>query len=106
MSGSDCLLCWATSPTDAATWPWSLLAAGWVCGWFWELWNYWAAAKWHYIFPMFQQWKIFEMLAPGYLGFLPFAWECFVMYISAKAVSGALRARSRQKLPVRQQPEQ
>jgi hypothetical protein len=61
----------------------SLLAAGWICGWLWEFWNYWAAAKWHYIFPMFQKWKIFEMPAPGYLGFLPFALECFVMYVTA-----------------------
>ena len=61
----------------------SLLIAGFVCGWFWEFWNYWAAAKWHYIFPIAQRWKIFEMPAPGYLGFLPFAVECFVMYISA-----------------------
>ena len=57
--------------------------AGWICGWLWEFWNYWAAAKWHYIFPMFQQWKIFEMPAPGFLGFLPFALECFVMYVTA-----------------------
>ncbi|HEV2117644.1 MAG TPA: hypothetical protein VGR48_16540 [Terriglobales bacterium] len=61
----------------------SLLIAGFVCGWFWEFWNYWAAAKWHYIFPMFQQLKIFEMPAPGYLGFLPFAAECFVMCVTA-----------------------
>ena len=61
----------------------SLLVAGWVCGWLWEFWNYWAAAKWHYIFPMFQKWKIFEMPAPGYFGFLPFALECFVMYVTA-----------------------
>ncbi|HLK32868.1 MAG TPA: hypothetical protein VKT29_07240 [Terriglobales bacterium] len=61
----------------------SLLIAGFVCGWLWEFWNYWASAKWHYIFPMFQQWKIFEMPAPGYLGFLPFAVECFVMYVTA-----------------------
>lgn len=61
----------------------SLLLAGFVCGWFWEFWNYWAAAKWHYIFPIAQHLKIFEMPAPGYLGFLPFAVECFVMYVSA-----------------------
>jgi len=35
----------------------ALLLSGFVCGWLWEFWNYWAAAKWHYIFPMFQQWK-------------------------------------------------
>jgi len=61
----------------------SLLASGFVCGWLWEFWNYWAAAKWHYIFPMFQDFKIFEMPIPGYLGFLPFALECFVMYVTA-----------------------
>lgn len=61
----------------------SLLVSGWICGWLWEFWNYWAAAKWHYIFPMFQRWKIFEMPAPGFLGFLPFALECFVMYVTA-----------------------
>jgi len=61
----------------------SLLASGFVCGWLWEFWNYWAAAKWHYIFPMFQEWKIFEMPIPGYFGFLPFALECFVMYVTA-----------------------
>ncbi|HEV2388265.1 MAG TPA: hypothetical protein VGS20_13530 [Candidatus Acidoferrales bacterium] len=66
----------------------SLLASGWVCGWLWEFWNYWAAAKWHYIFPMFQHWKIFEMPAPGFLGFLPFAVECFAMYAF---VAGTLR---------------
>ncbi len=61
----------------------SLLISGWVCGWLWEFWNYWAAAKWHYIFPMFQHWKIFEMPVPGYLGFEPFALECFAMYVLA-----------------------
>ena len=61
----------------------ALLASGFVCGWFWEFWNYWAAAKWYYIFPIFQQFKIFEMPVPGYLGFLPFALECFVMYVTA-----------------------
>jgi len=66
----------------------SLLVSGWVCGWLWEFWNYWAAAKWHYIFPVAQQWKIFEMPAPGYLGFLPFALECFAMYVTAAWVLG------------------
>ncbi len=65
--------------------------AGWVCGWLWEFWNNWAAAKWHYIFPIGQGWKIFEMPAPGYLGFLPFALECFVMYVSASWLAGWLK---------------
>ena len=69
----------------------SLLLSGFVCGWLWEFWNYWAAAKWHYIFPVLQQWKIFEMPVPGYLGFLPFAVECFVMYVTAAWVLGLLK---------------
>ena len=66
----------------------SLLISGWVCGWLWEFWNYWASAKWHYIFPILQGFKIFEMPAVGYLGFLPFALECFVMYVTAASLLG------------------
>ena len=64
------------------------IAAGWICGWLWEFWNYWAAAKWQYTFPMFQRWKVFAMPAPGFLGFLPFALECFVMYVTAAWLVG------------------
>ena len=73
----------------------SLLAAGWVCGWLWEFWNYWAAAKWHYIFPIWQDKKIFEMPVPGYLGFLPFALECFVMYVFAAWVMSWIKPTRR-----------
>jgi hypothetical protein len=66
----------------------SLLASGFVCGWLWEFWNYWAEAKWHYIFPILQHWKIFEMPIPGYLGFIPFALECFTMYVIASWLLG------------------
>ena len=71
----------------------SFLISGFICGWLWEFWNYWAAAKWHYIFPMFQRYKIFEMPAPGFLGFLPFALECFTMYAAAEWALGARHAR-------------
>lgn len=77
----------------------SLLISGFVCGWLWEFWNYWASAKWHYIFPMFQQWKIFEMPAPGYLGFLPFAVECFVMYVTASWLATRPAAALNSRLP-------
>jgi hypothetical protein len=59
---------------------WSFLAAGWVCGILWEFWNFWSVARWLYIFPILQDWKVFEMPILGYVGFLPFAVECFVMY--------------------------
>ena len=65
-----------------------LLMSGWICGWLWEFWNFWAAAKWHYIFPIMQREKIFEMPIAGYLGFLPFALECFVMYSTATFLLG------------------
>ncbi len=69
----------------AGNWSWflCLFLSGWTCGWLWEFWNYWASAQWIYIFPMAQNWKIFEMPIPGYLGFFPFAVECFTMYVTA-----------------------
>lgn len=60
---------------------WSLLAGGLVCGFLWEFWNYWALSKWTYTVPYFGNIKIFEMPVLGYLGFPPFAVECWVMYI-------------------------
>jgi tetratricopeptide (TPR) repeat protein len=66
----------------------SFLISGFVCGWLWEFWNFWAAGKWNYIFPIMQKEKIFEMPALGYLGFLPFALECFVMYYFAAWLLG------------------
>jgi hypothetical protein len=67
------------------------LGAGWITGWLWEFWNFWARAKWHYTFPIFQQWKIFEMPVPGYLGFLTFSLECFVMYVTSAWLAGWVR---------------
>jgi hypothetical protein len=58
----------------------ALLFAGWICGILWEFWNYWAGAGWLYIFSIGQSWKIFQMPAPGLLGFPPFAVECWVMF--------------------------
>jgi hypothetical protein len=72
-------------------WFYSLMLSGFVCGWLWEFWNFWAAAKWHYIFPILQDYKIFEMPFPGYLGFIPFALECFVMYVTAAWAIGLMK---------------
>ena len=74
-----------------------LLAAGWVCGILWEFWNYWAGARWLYIFPMAQHWKIFEMPAPGFTGFPPFAVECFVLFETLRTVKRHLFAAKRQR---------
>jgi len=60
--------------------PWSLMAAGLVCGGLWEFWNYWAGSRWVYSVPFFDDWKLFEMPILGYLGFPPFAIECWILY--------------------------
>ena len=64
----------------------NLLLSGLVCGVLWEFWNYWARAKWLYTVPIMQEWKIFEMPLPGYLGFPPFTIECFTMYTFVRAL--------------------
>jgi hypothetical protein len=52
------------------------LYAGAACGLLWELWNYWAGARWHYTVPFVGDLKLFEMPLLGFLGFPPFALEC------------------------------
>jgi hypothetical protein len=69
----------------------SLLVSGLICGILWEFWNYWATAKWVYVFPIMQQGKIFAMPWPGYLGFPAFALECFVMYEFLRTMRTQLR---------------
>jgi hypothetical protein len=56
-----------------------LLLSGLICGGLWEFWNYWATAKWIYTVPWVGKWKLFEMPVLGFLGFPPFAVECYVM---------------------------
>ena len=63
-----------------------LLAAGLLCGLWWEAWNYPAAAKWVYTLPVLNFGKIFEMPVLGYLGFAPFALESAVMYNFMRAL--------------------
>jgi hypothetical protein len=59
---------------------WSLMIGGFACGVLWEFWNYWAASRWVYSVPFFGNWKLFEMPALGFLGFPPFALECWILY--------------------------
>ncbi len=56
-----------------------LLLAGLICGGLWEFWNFWAQAKWIYTVPWVGEIKLFEMPILGFLGFPPFAVECYVM---------------------------
>jgi len=59
----------------------NLLVGGLVCGLVWECWNYWAHTKWIYTVPVPPHVKLFEMPIAGFLGFPPFALECFTMYV-------------------------
>src|SRR6266850_8057455 len=67
---------------------WALLAGGLVCGLLWEFWNYWALTKWTYTVPFFGNVKIFEMPVLGFLGFPPFAIECWAIYIFCRSLLG------------------
>jgi hypothetical protein len=50
-----------------------------VCGFFWEMWNYFSLAKWTYSVPLVHRFLIFEMPLLGYGGYLPFGLECMVI---------------------------
>jgi hypothetical protein len=71
----------------------NLMAAGLICGLLWELWNYWGGTKWIYNVPILPEVKIFEMPVLGFLGFPPFAVECFVMYVAARRLFWRAAAR-------------
>jgi hypothetical protein len=64
----------------------ALLASGLICGVLWEFWNFWALTKWTYTVPYLGNVKIFEMPVLGYLGFPPFAIECWAIYIFVRSL--------------------
>jgi hypothetical protein len=51
-----------------------------ICGFFWEMWNFYSYPKWVYRIPFADVLHIFEMPFPGYLGYLPFSLELFALY--------------------------
>ena len=51
-----------------------------ICGFFWEMWNYYSYPKWIYDVPVVGFLRVFEMPLLGYLGYLAFAWELFALY--------------------------
>jgi hypothetical protein len=57
----------------------SLALGALVCGFFWEMWNYYSYPKWVYHTPGAQFLHVFEMPLIGYLGYLPFSWELFAL---------------------------
>lgn len=51
-----------------------------ICGFFWEMWNFYASPKWIYHVPFVGFAKVFEMPILGYLGYIPFSWELFALF--------------------------
>ena len=68
--------------TDKKDWrPLLSLALGClICGFFWELWNYYSYPKWIYSTPGVEFLYVFEMPLLGYLGYIPFSFELFAFY--------------------------
>jgi hypothetical protein len=50
-----------------------------VCGFFWELWNYYSFPKWTYHIPGLGFLRIFEMPLLGFGGYVPFALELYAL---------------------------
>lgn len=63
-----------------------LFAAGIICGFFWEMWNYWSVPSWEYRVPYVGFFKIFEMPILGYGGYLPFALEIYALWSLCAAI--------------------
>lgn len=51
-----------------------------MCGFFWELWNYYSYPKWVYRVPFVDFLHVFEMPVLGYGGYLPFSLELYALY--------------------------
>lgn len=57
----------------------SLALGALMCGWFWEMWNYYSFPKWIYHIPGLGFLRIFEMPLLGYGGYIPFALELYAL---------------------------
>ncbi len=58
----------------------SLAAGALLCGFFWEMWNYFSYPKWTYNTPFVDFAHIFEMPILGYIGYIPFSLELYALY--------------------------
>jgi hypothetical protein len=63
----------------------SIFVAGYICGFLWEFWNYWAYTKWTYIdAPILSKIMVFEIPIIAFFAYGFFAWELYSMYYFAK----------------------
>ncbi len=69
--------------TDNKNWrPLYMLALGClICGFLWEFWNYYSYPKWVYTIPYLGFFKVFEMPVLGFLGYIPFSFELYSIYM-------------------------
>ena len=71
---------------------WTVAFAALICGFFWELWNFYSLAHWEYAVPFVHRFELFRMPALGYAGYLPFGLECLAvsdLCLSRKFSGGA-----------------
>lgn len=71
----------------------TLMVSGLWMGFLWEFWNFWAGSKWVYHLPYPSPFSVFEMPLTGFLGFLPFGVEFYVMYQTALLLTEKLGGR-------------
>jgi hypothetical protein len=73
----------ATLLTDLQEGDWRLIippaCAALICGFFWEMWNFYSLTRWEYAIPFVDRYHIFAMPLLGYGGYLPFGLECVVI---------------------------
>lgn len=60
-----------------------------ICGFFWEFWNFWSMPKWKYDIAYADWFRLFEMPALGYGGYLPFGLEVFAVVCLADRLLGS-----------------
>ena len=58
---------------------WTVAFAALLCGFFWELWNFYSLAHWEYAVPFVHRFQVFHMPLLGYAGYLPFGLECLAV---------------------------
>jgi len=77
------LWCRPTLFADLQSGDWRLIiasaVAGLICGFFWEMWNFYSLTRWAYTIPLVDRFHIFAMPLLGYGGYLPFGMECLVI---------------------------
>lgn len=69
---------------DVARGDWRPVLALWggvlICGFFWEMWNFYSYPRWVYHVPYLGGLHVFEMPLLGFGGYLPFSLELFAIY--------------------------